>query len=68
MSHDLFLKEKFGLLLEKMSQKEKVVILIDEYDKPMIELVEADDMDWFVRELKSLFASIPYRVPCPFFQ
>jgi hypothetical protein len=45
LDHDLFLKEKFGQLLEKMAQKEKVVILIDEYDKPMIEHVEADEIE-----------------------
>ncbi|MCP5108114.1 MAG: ATP-binding protein [bacterium] len=41
----LFLKEKFGQLLEKMSQKNSVVILIDEYDKPMIEYMEAEEID-----------------------
>jgi hypothetical protein len=45
LDHDLFFKKKFGQLLEKMSQKEKVVILIDEYDKPMIEHVEADEIE-----------------------
>ncbi len=40
-----FLKEKFGQLIEKMSgaQQQKVVILIDEYDKPMIQYVEANN-------------------------
>ncbi len=41
----LFLKEKFGKLLEKMSQKQKVVILIDEYDKPIIHHMEADAIE-----------------------
>jgi hypothetical protein len=41
----LFFKEKFSQLLEKMSQKQKVVILIDEYDKPMIEYVETDEIE-----------------------
>ncbi len=45
LNQDLFLKEKFGQLLEKMSQKQKVVILIDEYDKPMIEYVEANERE-----------------------
>ncbi|MCP5102125.1 MAG: AAA family ATPase, partial [bacterium] len=35
LDHKLFLKEKFGQLLEKMSREKSVVILIDEYDKPM---------------------------------
>ena len=41
----LFLKEKFDRLLEKLSQNQKVVLLIDEYDKPIIEFVEADDIE-----------------------
>ncbi len=41
----LFLKEKFAQLLEKMSQKQQVAILIDEYDKPMIEYMEADEIE-----------------------
>lgn len=45
LDHDLFFKEKFGQLLEKMSQKQKVVILIDEYDKPMIEFIEAEEIE-----------------------
>lgn len=45
LDHGLFLKEKFGQLLEKMSEKQKVVILIDEYDKPMIEYVEANEIE-----------------------
>jgi len=45
LTHDLFLKEKFSQLLEKMSRKQKVVILIDEYDKPMIEYMEDDKID-----------------------
>ncbi|MGE5343194.1 MAG: AAA family ATPase [Candidatus Omnitrophota bacterium] len=42
---NLFFKEKFGQLLEKMAQKQKVVILIDEYDKPMIEYIEAEEFE-----------------------
>lgn len=37
---ELFLKEKFGQLIETLAQKQKVVILIDEYDKPMISYME----------------------------
>jgi hypothetical protein len=44
LDHGLFLKEKFGQLLEKMSQEQKVVILIDEYDKPMIEYIEVEEI------------------------
>ncbi len=44
LDHDLFLKEKFGQLMEKLSQKEKAVVLIDEYDKPMIEYVEKEQI------------------------
>jgi len=36
---------KFADLIERMSKKERVVILIDEYDKPMIENVEAADFE-----------------------
>ncbi len=45
LDHGLFLKEKFGQLLEKLSQKQKVVVLIDEYDKPMIEYMEAGKIE-----------------------
>ena len=45
LDHKLFLKEKFGQLLEKLSQNQKVVILIDEYDKPMIEYIEAEEIE-----------------------
>jgi hypothetical protein len=61
LDHDLFLKEKFGQLLEKMSQKQKVVILIDEYDKPMIEYVETDEIETakqIRKVLKSFYAVI----------
>ncbi len=33
-------KGKFADLIEKLSEKERVVILIDEYDKPIIEFIE----------------------------
>lgn len=45
LDHDLFFKEKFGQLLEKMSREQKVVILIDEYDKPIIEFIETDEKE-----------------------
>jgi hypothetical protein len=45
LDRDLFLKEKFGQLLEKLAQKQKVVALVDEYDKPMIEYVEAGEIE-----------------------
>jgi len=38
-------KESFVELLEKLSVKGKVVVLIDEYDKPMIEYVEANKIE-----------------------
>ncbi|MDQ1355395.1 MAG: hypothetical protein QG657_5705 [Acidobacteriota bacterium] len=45
LDHHLFLKEKFGQLLEKLSQKQKVVILVDEYDKPITEFMEAGKIE-----------------------
>ncbi|HLP47958.1 MAG TPA: AAA family ATPase [Candidatus Kapabacteria bacterium] len=45
LDHGLFLKEKFGQLLEKLSQKQKVVILVDEYDKPITEHLEAGKIE-----------------------
>jgi hypothetical protein len=45
LDHDLFLKEKFGQLIEKLAQKQKVVILIDEYDKPLIEYIEKGQIE-----------------------
>ena len=59
LDHGLFLKEKFGQLLEKMSQKQKVVILVDEYDKPIIEFMEADEIETAKKNravLKSFFS------------
>jgi hypothetical protein len=61
LDHDLFLKEKFGQLLEKLSQNQKVVILIDEYDKPMIEYVETAQIETAKQirgVLKNFFAVI----------
>ncbi len=37
-------KQLFQELLEKLSEKEKVVILIDEYDKPIIDFIEKPDI------------------------
>lgn len=37
-------KESFVELIEKLSSKGRVVILVDEYDKPMIEYMEADEI------------------------
>ncbi|WP_069470217.1 ATP-binding protein [Candidatus Marithrix sp. Canyon 246] len=39
---DIFIKDKFGELIEKISEKtqKKVVILIDEYDKPIVEHID----------------------------
>ncbi|HLP48783.1 MAG TPA: AAA family ATPase [Candidatus Kapabacteria bacterium] len=45
LDHGLFLKEKFGQLLEKLSLKQKVVILVDEYDKPITEFLEAGKIE-----------------------
>jgi len=56
-----FLIEKFAQLLEKMAHEEQVVILIDEYDKPMIEYMEADKMETakeIRRVLKNFFGVI----------
>lgn len=38
-------KGKFEDLIEKLSEKERVVILIDEYDKPIIDFVEKNKKD-----------------------
>ncbi len=38
-------KESFVELIEKCSAKGRVVILIDEYDKPLIEYIEADEIE-----------------------
>ncbi len=56
-----FLKEKFGKLLEKLAHEQNVVILIDEYDKPIIEYMEAGDLDTAIeirKVLKSFYAVI----------
>jgi hypothetical protein len=38
-------KESFVELIEKLSAKGRVVILIDEYDKPLIEYIEAEKIE-----------------------
>ncbi len=38
-------KESFVELIEKLSSKGKVVILVDEYDKPMIEYMVGDEIE-----------------------
>ncbi len=45
LNNELPLKEKFAQLIKKLSQsqQQRVVILVDEYDKPMIQYVEAGD-------------------------
>jgi hypothetical protein len=45
LDHGLFLKEKFYRLLEKMCREQPVVLLIDEYDKPIVEYIEADEIE-----------------------
>ncbi len=44
LDNDSFLKEKFGQLIEELSRsyQQRVVVLIDEYDKPIIEHLEKD--------------------------
>ncbi len=48
-----FLKEKFAQLIEMLSQsrKEQVVILIDEYDKPLTDYIGLEDVD-NIKEIK----------------
>ena len=38
-------KGKFADLIEQLSTKERVVILIDEYDKPIIDFIETEKID-----------------------
>ncbi len=57
----LFLKEKFAQLMRKMAEKQKCVILIDEYDKPITENMEAGDIETakkIRRVLKSFYGVI----------
>ena len=45
LDEDNSYKESFVELIEKCSAKGRVVILIDEYDKPLIEYIEADEIN-----------------------
>jgi hypothetical protein len=54
-------KESFVDLIEKLSTKGRVVVLIDEYDKPIIEYMEANEIEKakkIRRVLKSFYAVI----------
>ncbi len=51
----------FNNLIEEVSLKynKKVVILIDEYDKPILERIDnTEEREWAMSELKSLYTSI----------
>ncbi|MDQ1354784.1 MAG: hypothetical protein QG657_5093 [Acidobacteriota bacterium] len=60
LDHKLFLKEKFEQLVEKISQKQKVVILVDEYDKPLIDYIEAGKIETAkkIRDVLKSFYSV----------
>ena len=61
LEHGLFLKEKFYRLLEKMSREQPVVLLIDEYDKPIVEYIEANEIEvaeGILKVLRSFFSII----------
>ncbi|MCP4154226.1 MAG: ATP-binding protein [bacterium] len=61
LDQGLFLKEKFGKLLEKLALKQKAVVLIDEYDKPLIEYMEMGEIETakkIRRILKNFYAVI----------
>ncbi len=47
-------KGKFADLIEKLSSKERVVILIDEYDKPIIDFIETEKIDTALANQKVL--------------
>ncbi len=44
LDENLSYKDNFKELLEKLSEKEKVVILIDEYDKPLVEFIDKPEI------------------------
>jgi hypothetical protein len=48
-----FIKDKFGELIEKISEKtqKKVVVLIDEYDKPIVEHITDTEKATKIREI-----------------
>ncbi len=60
VDHRFFLKEKFEQLVEKMAQKQKVVILVDEYDKPLIDYIEAGKIETAkkIRDVLKSFYSV----------
>jgi hypothetical protein len=60
LDHGLFLKEKFEQLVEKISQKQKVVILVDEYDKPLINYIESGKIETAkkIRDVLKSFYSV----------
>jgi len=51
-------KGKFEELLEKLSEKERVVILIDEYDKPIIDFIEKKETAVANRKVLKDFYSV----------
>lgn len=51
-------KSKFGELIEKLSKKERVVVLIDEYDKPIIDFIEEKEMAIANRKVLKNFYSV----------
>ena len=52
-------KEAFNELIEKLGEKEKVVLLIDEYDKPIIEYLEDKELSKQMRAiLKNFYETI----------
>ena len=54
----LFYKDKFGQLIEKLAQKEKVAVLIDEYDKPIIDNIGKKDVASQNREILKEFYTV----------
>jgi len=60
VDHRLFLKEKFEQLVEKISQKQKAVILVDEYDKPLIDYIETGKIETAkkIRDVLKSFYSV----------
>ena len=53
-----FLKGRFQELIEKLSKKNKVVVLIDEYDKPIVDYVTDKDKAKSNREVLREFYSV----------
>ena len=44
LTEDVYYKDGFAELIEKLARENKVVILIDEYDKPIIDKIEKQDI------------------------